>query len=46
MFEGHAIFTTPHMQIMAINFAEGVESCLIAEHLALCNGFVLIHFSL
>jgi hypothetical protein len=31
---------------MAIIFASGMESCLIAEHQALCNGFVVIHFSL
>jgi hypothetical protein len=42
---GRVIFGTPHTQIMVLNFAAGMESCPI-KHQALCNGFIIIHFSL
>jgi hypothetical protein len=42
MLEGRMMnFGTPHMQIMAINFVAGMESCFIAKHQALCNGFII-----
>jgi hypothetical protein len=45
MLQGHVIFSTMQMHVMAINFTAGMESCLTAKHQVLSNGFFIIHFS-